>query len=181
MAGFAAFLPYIIAAGGTLLQGAQAKQQGDAEAVQLNYIAGQSRAASQREAAERRRSSRYAQSRVQALAAASGAGASDPTVVNLISELAGEGEYGALAAMYEGEDRAGGLELAGRASRRQGDAAMSASVVQAGSTLLGGASSWYDKYGGMGAPGTAFTNSVAIGTSRADYRNRYGISGPRYA
>jgi hypothetical protein len=180
MAQFAVFIPYIIAAAGTLLQGASAKQQGDAEGAQLDYVAGQTRAASQREAIERRRSSRYAQSRAQALAASSGAGASDPTVVNLIADLAGEGEYGALAAMYEGEDQATGFEHSGKLSRAQGNAAMSGAVVQAGSTLLSGGNSWYDKYGGRGAP-NAIAPGVAGGTARADYQNQYGIKGPRYA
>jgi hypothetical protein len=190
MAGFAAFIPYIVAAAGTLLQGASAKQAAESEASQLESIAGQTRAASQREMANRRRAARYAQSRAQALAAASGAGASDPSVVDLISDLEGEGEYGALAAMFEGEDRARGLEFGATLSRKQGQAAMSSSALKAGSTLLSGGSSWYDKYGGQGAPGnpgSAFTatggvrNSVARGTALSDYQNKSGIYSARYA
>jgi hypothetical protein len=186
VAQLAVFIPFIIGAAGTLLQGKLAQKAAESEAGQLESIAGQTRAASQREMANRRRSARYAQSRALAVAAASGAGASDPTVSNLISELEGEGEYGALAAMYEGEERARSLEFGATTARRYGKAVMGASALSAGSTLLGGANSWYDKYGGTGAPGnpgSAFSTfggmrrSAAEGTAIADY----GINGPRYA
>lgn len=186
MAQLAVFIPYIIAAAGTLLQGKSAQKAGESEAAQLESIAGQTRAASQREMANQRRSARYAQSRALAVAAASGAGASDPTVVNLIGELEGEGEYGALAAMYEGEERARNLEFGAAMARKQGKAAMGASAFSAGTTLLSGGSSWYDKYGGTGAPGnpgSAFSTfggmrrSAVEGTAIADY----SIKGPRYA
>jgi hypothetical protein len=147
---FAAFIPYIVAAAGTLLQGASQKGQAKSEALQLEQQAGQDRASSQRAAGEQRRSARYLQSRVQALAAASGAGASDPTVVNLIGDIAGEGEFRALSALYEGESSARGMEYGARLARKTGKAAATASYLKAGSTLLGGASSWYDKYGSGG-------------------------------
>jgi hypothetical protein len=98
-------------------------------------------------------------------------------VVNIIGDLAGEGEYGALAAMYEGEDRAVSLEHSGKVSRAQGNAAMGAATVQAGATILGGGSSWYDKYGGRGAPGAVLTDGVVKGTALSDY----SVNGPRYA
>lgn len=148
----ATLIPFIIAAGGTLIQGDAAHRAGQSEQMQLEQQAGQDRALSQLEANNRRRSSRYAQSRALALAAASGAGASDPTVVNIISGLEGEGEYGALAAMYEGETSARGLQYGGKARRNDGRAARNASYLKAGSTLLAGGSAWADKYGGNGSP-----------------------------
>lgn len=163
MAQFAAFIPYIAAAAGTLLQGSSAKGEARSEALQLEQQAGQDRASAQRAAIEQRRSARYMQSRVQALAAASGAGASDPTVVNLQNSIDAEGEYAALTAMYEGEDVARSKEFAASVARKQGSAAATASYLKAGSTLLSGASSWYDKYGAGGpggsdrAMGSAFT------------------------
>jgi hypothetical protein len=136
--------------------------------------------------ANQRRSSRYAQSRAIALAAASGAGAGDPSVVDLVGDIEGEGEYGALSAMFEGEDRATGLEYGATLSRRQGQAAMTGSAISAGSTLLSGGSSWYGKYGGTGAPGagSAFAGvapGVTQGTARSDYQNNRGINSARYA
>jgi hypothetical protein len=182
VAQFIAFIPAILGAAGTLMGSSAQKQAAESQAMQLEQNAGQARAISQREAAERRRSVRYAQSRVKALAASSGAGASDPTVVNLIADLEGEGEMGALAALYEGEEQARGMEYSAKVARRTGQAASTAGALRAGGTILGAASSWYDKYGGGGAPG-ALTSSAAAGTAMADFanQNRGGIYSPRYA
>lgn len=189
MAQFIAFIPALIGAGGTLMEGAANKQAAQSAAMQLEQNAGQSRAVSQREAAERRRSTRYLQSRAQAVAAASGAGASDPTVVNLIAGLEGEGEMGALASLFEGEEAARNMEYSAKVARRFGKAASTGASLKGASTILGGASSWYDKYGGSGSPGSAFTangsvkDSVTTGTALADFanQNRGGIYGPQYA
>lgn len=180
-----AFLPALIGAGGTILQGVKADLAARSQALQLEQSAGQDRATSQRAAIEQRRAARYLQSRAQALAAASGAGASDPTVTKIIGDIAGEGEYGALVAMYEGEDAARAKETAAKVARKTGSAMANASYLKAGTTLLSGASSWYDKYGGggPGGNGSAFArggglrSSVSAGTSIADF----GISSDRYA
>lgn len=163
MAAIVPFIPFIIGAAGTLMQGDAANQAGKSEALQLQQEAGQERARSQLEASNRRRSARYAQSRALALAAASGAGASDPTVVDIIGNLAGEGEFGALAAMYEGETSARNLEYAGKVRRREGKAAKSASYLKAGATLLSGGSAWADKYGGGGFDNVGRGGSVTFG------------------
>lgn len=180
MAQFAAFIPYVVAAAGTLLGGASEKGSARSQALQLEQQAGQDRASSQRAAVEQRRSARYVQSRLQALAAASGAGATDPTIVKLSNDIDAAGEYAALTAMYEGESTARGEEFAAQVARRTGKAAATASYAKAGSTLLSGASSWYDKYGGGGpsgrdrAAGGAFNwrgsmrPSVMQGTAIAD-------------
>lgn len=150
MAQFAVFIPYIVAAAGTLLSGASEKGAAKSQALQLEQNAGQERATSQLGMAEQRRSARYMQSRALALAAASGAGASDPSVVNVISSIEGEGEFRALASLYEGESAARQMELGAKVARKQGKAAGTASYLKAGSTLLAGGNSWADKYGGGG-------------------------------
>lgn len=173
----------LIGAGGTILQGEAANASGKSEQMQLNQQAGQDRAISQIEATRVRRSARYAQSRALALAAASGAGASDPTVVNLIGGIAGEGEFQALSALYTGEESARGQEFAGKIARKEGSSAKTASYFKAAGTLLSGASSWADKYGGDGGFGSAFDSrgrvkgSVVQGTSIADYN----LGSSRYA
>lgn len=143
----AALIPLIFSAAGTLMQGQAAKDAADSEAAQLEQNAGQERAISQLDASTQRRSARYAQSRAQAVAAASGAGASDPTVVDVISNIEGEGEFQALSSLYTGEERARGMEFGGKVRRREGQAAKTASYLKAGSTLLSGASSWQGQYG----------------------------------
>lgn len=141
--------------GGTLLSASGQSQAGREEqkrlgfeASQLEQGAGQDRAASQRRAIEERRQARLVQSRAQAVAAASGAGALDADVVRNIADIEGEGEYRALTALYEGEDSAVGKETQAKMNRYQGRAARRAGNIAAMSTILQGASSMNSRYGG---------------------------------
>ena len=129
------------------------------EAAQYNQAAGQERASSQRAAIEARRQGRLKQSRAVAVAAASGAGASDPTVMNIIADLAGEGEYNALTALYNGEESARGLEMKAKAAMFQGKSDASAyksmskayktnGYLEGVGTMLSGSASFFEKYGG---------------------------------
>lgn len=134
------------------------------EAQQMEQKAGQERAVSQRAAMEERRAGRLLRSRSGAIAAASGAGALDPTVVNLLGDISAEEETQALTALYTGEERARGLEYGAKLTRAGGQgyryAAQRAQDVGglearayrtrglygAGTTLLEGASSLFSKY-----------------------------------
>jgi len=131
------------------------------KADQLEQKAGQERAVSQRKADSARRTSRYAESRALALAAASGGGASDPTVVNIMAGIAGEGEMAAQSALYEGEERARGSEMAADASRYEGAQAKRAGNIKAGTTLM----SSFSKFGNQSltekyTPGDAYQPSA---------------------
>jgi hypothetical protein len=119
--------------------------QGDAafEAQQLEQAAGRDRATGQRRAEEERRQARLVQSALQARA---GGGGLDPTVMNLAADIAGEGEYRALAALYEGEESARGKEESAAAARRTGRARGRAMDYASASTLLSTGSSIYSKY-----------------------------------
>jgi hypothetical protein len=139
-------------AGGAIAGGINARREGEYQASQYDVAAGQARAASQREAEEEARRSRLAQSRALAVAAASGGGASDPTVVDVISSLAGEGAYRAAVALYEGDEQARVLKARGEAARREGKSKQRAGYIRAASTLLSSGSSLFDKYG-RGGPG----------------------------
>lgn len=134
-------------AGGTILGANAEAKELKKEARQLKDQAGTERATSQRQAMEERRQSRLAQSRTQALAAASGGGADDPTVVNIMANLEGEGEYRALASLYEGEEQARGLEAQAAARRREAKNTKRAGYINAGGTILQSAGSMYDRYG----------------------------------
>ncbi len=127
------------------------------QAAQGRQQAGQERATAQRSASEQRRQGRLLASRALARAAASGAGAGDPTVENIIGDIGAEGEFRALSEMFIGEERALGLEtqadlrifeagqerragaIARRAGVRAGAAARSASRGTAFAQILGGA------------------------------------------
>lgn len=135
-----------LSVGGTIIgANAEAKQlRGEAE--QLDSMAGQDRASSQRRAVEARRQSRLLQSRALAVAASQG-GASDPTVVNILANLEGEGEYRALTALYEGEEEARSKEAQAKARRKEAKNVKKGALISAGAQILQAGSTMYDKYG----------------------------------
>jgi len=181
MAWFAAAAPYIggaLSIGGTLLSAKGQRDAGQAavkqaeqtaknemiaaefEARQAEYLAGQAIAVSHREAFEQRKMAALMASRALAVAAGSGAGASDPTVVDIIGNIYAEGAYRSALAMYEGEEEARSLGVAAQARRLSGKSGASAALSQGKSvakasnlnmfsTLLSGGASFLDNYGGL--------------------------------
>lgn len=152
-------------------QGAKKAAKADAEfeAQQLESAAGRDRASGQRRAAEERRQARLVES---ALQARSGGGL-DPTIAKLQSDIAGEGEYRALTALYEGEESARGKLASADATRRTGRARGQAADLQSFGTILGGAGSLYSKYGGTGGQ---FSDRSSF-RSDDPYRNRFYVGG----
>ena len=123
--------------------------QYEVNAKQAEIAAGQERAASQRVAHERRRNATLLASKAQAIGA-SGGGGLDPSTVDIISDIDAEGEYGALAALYQGEEAAMGREDQARmnlaqagASRYEGKVAKQQGYYNAAGT----AGSYFTKYG----------------------------------
>lgn len=160
MAFLAAALPYIataVTAYSAIRQGTEANASAQNEALQLEAQANSERASSQRAYLEEQRQARYVGSRARAVAAASGAGVSDPTVENIFSGIEAEGEYRALARLYQGDVTAQGLEYGAQVRRREGRAAKSAGYLSAASTVMSGAASLYGKYG-AGGPKTRAPN-----------------------
>jgi hypothetical protein len=125
-------------------QGASRDRAATFEAEQLEQRAGQYRASGQRAAMEERRRAALAGSALQARA---GGGGSDPTVVKLAADIAGEGEYRALAALYGAEERAVGDEMSAAGRRYTGRDARRAGNIGAGAALLEGGTSMYGLYG----------------------------------
>lgn len=135
-----------LSAGGTIIGAKAEAKQLNSEAGQLEDRASSVRASSQRRAMEERRQSRLASSRALALAAATG-GASDPTVVNILAGLSGEGQYRALTALYEGEEEGRGLEFEASNRRKEAKNAKRAGYIEAAGSMLKAGSSMYEKYG----------------------------------
>jgi hypothetical protein len=136
----------VLSIGGSVLSGLGQMQAGKAanvnakfQAAQMEQQAGQERATSQRVAIEERRRAAIAGSNAQAAAASSGGGATDPTVLNIQGGLAGQGEYNALTALFEGEEKARGLNLQAASTRMQGKQAKKAGMISGFSTIIGGA------------------------------------------
>lgn len=163
-------LEVAMVAGSTILSAVGSAQQGRAQQRAANYQAaqyeqqaGQERASAQRAAIEEHRKATLAQSRALAVSAASGAGASDPTVMNIMGDLGSEGEYRALSALYEGEERARGLQMGAQAKRYEGATAKQAGNMRAASTILSGGMSLYDKYDGGSTSSAPAYNPQAYG------------------
>ena len=127
-------------------------------AMEMERQAGISVALGQRQAMEERRQGDIAASRALAVAAASGAGVSDPTIVRLLTAHKGEGAYRAEVALYEGEERARSLRIAAISERLGGSQALEEGLdraraynIQGLSTIVRTGSSLYSKYG-VGGP-----------------------------
>lgn len=161
---------YTQAAEGARLAGRRKRVASEFEAEQLDQQAGQVVAASQRDALEEKRKADLAASRAIALAAASGGGVSDPTVVNIIAGLKGEGAYRSAVAIYRGADQARKLRMGASAKRYEGAVAEEGATMEAASyetlavasafqtagSLAEPVSSLYKKYGGGGPTSSGY-------------------------
>lgn len=127
-----------LGAAGTIAQGVSAKNAADYQADQQEAAGKEAFAASQREAIQKRKEAEIANSRAQAVAAASGAGASDPTIIKLMTDTAGQGELNAQGSLFQGEQQKRGLFDAAKGSRMSGNASLFGSFLGAGGEALGG-------------------------------------------
>lgn len=143
------------------------------EAEEAEKQAGQVLAISQQQAREEQRQGRYVASRALAVAAASGGGVSDPTIVNLIAKGKGEATYRANVALYQGEAKARQLRLQALGGNLSGDWAIANGLrteeqydyAAVGSALKGGAS-LYARYG-MNGPGRGDSATINQNPSNA--------------
>lgn len=137
----------LFSAVGAIRAGNDAKSAADYEAAQQERMAGQERAAGQRRMIEEMRQMRLTTSRARAVNAASGGGALDPSVIDIMGDLESEGQYRADTAMYESEERARNLQGGANISRFQGKQARTAGYIKGISTLASGASTLYSRFG----------------------------------
>jgi hypothetical protein len=157
-----AILGTVVSAVGTIASGAAAARQANAQAAAAEHAAlvadqkaMQERAVGQRQSFEKRREAKFAQSTLLARAAASGASATDPTIIKLGSDIAGRAEYYALSQMASGESAAIAREnqaqldrYSASNQRQQAKSAMMGGFLGAASGVLSGASSAFGKFGG---------------------------------
>jgi hypothetical protein len=172
-----------------LAKGQRLKQASEFEAQQLETNAGQSVAASQRVAADQRLQSEYLASKAIAVAAASGGTATDPTVINVVSKIAGIGALNATMALYNGEEQARQQRAQAYATRFAGDTAVidsrtaadayhlkaSAARVAGVGSAIGDAATLFSKYGkdlfkgiGVGGSGAAGAAVPMAGPASTD-------------
>lgn len=159
--------------------GRKKREAAEFEALQLEQQANDAAASGQRAQFNEARTSRLVQSRALTLAAASG-GASDPTIVKIISGIASEGAYRQSLAIYQGEERARALRLAAQANRFSGEIGASAALAQGNAIALqsaaqvaSGASTMYARYG-YNSPATATPSNEFTYTGGTPANPSYG-------
>lgn len=140
--------------------GQQAQQAAEFQAQQLRQNAGQAQASAQHSAFEVDRQAQYTASSALATAAASGGGASDPTVVNLIARNAGEFAYRKAVTLYQGDAtarldnlQADAKEFEGKTIAENSDNVGMSQIFSAGTSILKGAArdgSLLQRFGGGG-------------------------------
>lgn len=140
----------------------QQRVMAEFEAVEAERRAGASIAISQRQASEERRQANLVASRALAVAASSGGGVNDPTMIRVIANARGEGAVRAANALYEGEARARQLRTEaamGRLTSTEG--LINAAGIQEGhalasmGTIAKEGASLYSRYGMNGPKGDA--------------------------
>ena len=102
-------------------EGAHRQAAANIEAAHMEQQATLSIAAAQRQMLDERRQARLLQSRALAVAGASGAGAGDKTVVDIIGDIGAEGAYRQSVALYEGLERSRELRVGAQIRRMGGD------------------------------------------------------------
>lgn len=127
-----------VSAIGTLQAGKAADAQARQDALNMEAQGKEELAASQREAMQKRREGALINSRAQALAAASGGGADDPTIVRLMTQTASEAENNAGSVMFGGLSRQRGLNDSAKARRKEGKASLLGSHLGAFGQFAGG-------------------------------------------
>lgn len=122
------------------------RKTGELEAQIYDQNANTAVGVSQRKAADERRKARLLGSRAQAVAAASGAGVSDPTVENIIGGIAEEGELRALNELYAGAETARGMRMQSDVAKFEGESYAKATKIKAFNALSTSGMSMFDKY-----------------------------------
>lgn len=132
----------IVGAVGTVAAAGAQSSALEAQAKDRERQAQEQRAAATRQAIEKEKEQKYTLSALQARSAASGGGATDPTVTRLAAGIAQEGNYQTRGVVYEGEARARTLEAQAAIDRQQARATRIGGYFNAGSSLLGGISAF---------------------------------------
>jgi hypothetical protein len=170
MAGIGAIMGIASSAVGMMGSIAQAKamnEQAKAESMQMGMMAAEEKAVASRDAQAKDKEGRLLLSRGQAVAAASGGGATDPTVLELAGDIGRETSVQKRELMRQGQEKARNLEYkatVGRwAAKQQGKMTILGGIGNMIGGIgegLGGLASAFDKYGG-GGPGTPYTGQRA--------------------
>jgi hypothetical protein len=147
-------------AGAKIESGYQASAADNLAATGADVAGGQAMAAGTVAAQNMQRRTKLLQSRAQAVAAASGAGASDPTVTDIVANIAGEGAYRSMLDLYDGAEQQRAMNTKADALRYQGKSAVTAGYLNAASSWANSSfgKTFFEKYANGGANPTPATS-----------------------
>jgi hypothetical protein len=137
----------ILQAGGQFAEGAAMRNVAAREAEMYRQVGSNQMAASQREASDIRRKTQLAESRVRAVAAGSGGSSTDAGVQDILGEIGEQGEYNAMAALYEGKEAQRQYRQRAALTKKAGQFAFRSGLVSGASTIMQGASSLHERFG----------------------------------
>jgi len=138
-----------ISAVGQIAAGQQQKAQAEFQSKQLEQQAKDKMALATRDAEQEAKKKDALLSRQTAVAASSGAGVQNQSVLQLLEDTEAQGAYNVNAAIYGGQQEAAGLRAQAASTRAEGRAAATGSYLGAAGTLVSGFGSAYKKkYGG---------------------------------
>jgi len=149
---------------GALYKGAEAKKLKDQEAQGYTDASYRRLAAASRDVSEEERNKEFMYSRALASSAASGGGTGHG-VTKLLADLNAEGMYRMMSRLWVGKDEAEGLQFRAEQARREGDAAVKASYINAVTSVV----SYGASMGGWGGgpPSAASAGASASGAVSA--------------
>lgn len=127
-----------LSVGSTIYGGVRGYQSSKIESGLMKEKGDNELAAAQREAQRKRRETNLLLSRQQAVAAASGAGAKDPSVMSVMAKTEAEGNYNAQLDMYNGLVSRADLYREAAVTRSEGKSKLFGSLLDAGSTIYSG-------------------------------------------
>lgn len=133
--------------GSKLAAGMNAQSAGEAQARSLKQQAAEELATGVRDGREKRKEMEKVISRQRAVAAASGAGVSNPTILDLIGDTAQRGEFLAQDEVAKGKARAAGLKDKAKLATWSGGNAMTGSIFDAVGTAAGDIYKYDKRYG----------------------------------
>lgn len=158
-----------LTAKGDISAGNAAARAADYQARQMEVNAGQENAVASFSAQEEQRKTDLLASKAIAVAAASGGGTLDPTVVKILQGIHGEGALAKQMQIYNGAEAARGLRDQAKATRYEGKLTKGAYKKRALSTILTGVNKLANTWGSDPAPrGTSDTPDTDV--------NNWGIT-----
>lgn len=154
----------ILSTAGPIMEGISANRSAKFTAQQERIAGDQAMGAASRDAYFKRREGNLVASRAQAVAAASGGGAADPSVLDVMGGIEGQTEYNVLSALYEGQEIKRQYNAQADLDVFEGKQALKSGIIRGatrglnamaspgGQNLLTDSSSLFQKYGQIPKP-----------------------------